>query len=141
MQNEIIFLREELKIKNHILELIITSKKWSGVMVTTTTYFIQQSVISGSAQAQNPACGVSEIRGGEDLWQWFRLEIRLNALFRSIIPQKQFIIIYASNQQIGHHTQKISNEKRCCSININGNNNITIKPLTQKIVLKFFSKT
>ena len=35
--------------------------------------------------------GVSEIRDGEDLWQWSRLEIRLNAFRRSTIPQKQFI--------------------------------------------------
>ena len=41
----------------------------------------------------NPACGVSEICDGEDLWQWSRLEIRLNAFRRSTIPQKQFIII------------------------------------------------
>ena len=67
MQNEIQFLREELKVKNHHLELIITSKK-----------------------------------------------------------------IDSSTTQIGHHKQKISDEKKCCSININGNNNITIKPLTQK---------
>ena len=36
----------------------------------------------------NPAHGVSEIRDGEDLWQWSRLEIRLNAFRRSTIPQK-----------------------------------------------------
>ena len=36
-----------------------------------------------------------------------------------------------SSQQIGQHTEKISDEKRYCSININGNNNITIKQLTQ----------
>ena len=30
--------------------------------------------------------GVPEIRDGEDLWQWFRLEIRLNNFRRSIIP-------------------------------------------------------
>ena len=41
----------------------------------------------------NPARGVSEIRDGEDLWQWSRLEIRLNAFRRSTIPQRQFIII------------------------------------------------
>ena len=41
----------------------------------------------------NPARGVSEIRDGEDLWQWSRLEIRLNAFHRSTIPQKQFFII------------------------------------------------
>ena len=41
----------------------------------------------------NPARSVSEIRDGEDLWQWSRLEIRLNTFRRSTIPQKQFIII------------------------------------------------
>ena len=41
----------------------------------------------------NPASGVLEIRDGEDLWQWSRLEIRLIAFRRSTIPQKQFIII------------------------------------------------
>ena len=41
----------------------------------------------------NPARRVSAIRDGEDLWQWSRLEIRLNAFRRSTIPQKQFIII------------------------------------------------
>ena len=35
----------------------------------------------------SPGCGVPEIRGGEDLWQWPRLEIRLNAFRRSIIPR------------------------------------------------------
>ena len=41
----------------------------------------------------NPARGMSEIRDGENLWQWPRLEIVLNAFRRSTIPQKQFIII------------------------------------------------
>ena len=41
----------------------------------------------------NPSQGVSKIRYVEDLWQWSRLEIRLNAFRLSIIPQKQFIII------------------------------------------------
>ena len=41
----------------------------------------------------NPACSVLEIRNGDDLWQWSRLEIRLNVFHRSNIPQKQFIII------------------------------------------------
>ena len=34
-----------------------------------------------------------EIHDGEDLWQWPRVEIRLNTFPRSTIPQKQFIII------------------------------------------------
>ena len=41
----------------------------------------------------NTTRGVSVIRDGEDLWQWPRLEIRLNAFRRSTIPQKQLIII------------------------------------------------
>ena len=71
-QNEIRFLREELKVKNHLLEITITSKE-----IDSST-------------------------------------------------------IYPSRQQIDSQTQKISDEKKCCLSNINGNNNITIKPLTQK---------
>ena len=41
----------------------------------------------------NPACCLSEIRNGKDLWQWSRLEIRLNTFRWSTMPQKQFIII------------------------------------------------
>ena len=72
LQNEIEFLREELRVKNHLLELSVTSK------------------------------------------------------------EIDFSTTYPFSQQIRHHTQKISDKKRRCSININGNNNITIKPLTQK---------
>ena len=45
----------------------------------------------------NPTRSVSENHDGEDLWQWSRLEIRLNAFRRSTIPQKQFIIIINVN--------------------------------------------
>ena len=41
--------------------------------------FIQLSLNSGS----NPVRGVSEIRDGEDLWQWSGLQIRLNVFCRS----------------------------------------------------------
>ena len=40
----------------------------------------------------NPACGVSEIRNGKNLWQWSQLEMRLNTFRRSTIPPKQFIM-------------------------------------------------
>ena len=43
---------------------------------------------------------VSEMRDGEDLWQWSHLEIRLNAFRRSTIPQKLFIIIITDKQQL-----------------------------------------
>ena len=58
--------------------------------------FIQLNLKRSSA-GSNPACGVPEIRGGEDLWQWTQLEIRLNVFCRSTIPQKQFIIIIISS--------------------------------------------
>ena len=35
----------------------------------------------------SPACGLSEIRDGEDLWHWSRLEIRLSTFRWPIIPQ------------------------------------------------------
>ena len=41
----------------------------------------------------NPARGVSEIHNDKDLWEWSRLEKRLNASRWSIIPQKQLITI------------------------------------------------
>ena len=50
--------------------------------------------IFGNCPSSNPIHGLSEIRDGEDLWQWSLLEIRLNAFCWSIIPQKQFIIIF-----------------------------------------------
>ena len=59
--------------------------------------------------SSNPARGVSEICNGEDLWQWSRLEIRLNAFRRSIIPQKQFIIIMfttISNKELYQTNQR-----------------------------------
>ena len=38
----------------------------------------------------NPVRGVSEIYNGENLMQWSRLKIRLNAICQSTMPQKQF---------------------------------------------------
>ena len=39
----------------------------------------------------SPACGVSEIRDGEHLWQWSQLEIRLNTFCQLTIPQNNSI--------------------------------------------------
>ena len=62
----------------------------SVVVVSGTRLYL--SLISGSGQVQTlPPC-VSEIRIGENLWQWSRLEISLNRFCRSTIPPKQFII-------------------------------------------------
>ena len=43
--------------------------------------------------SSNPDYWVLEICDFDNLWQWSRLEIILNAFRRSAIPQKHFIII------------------------------------------------
>ena len=72
--------------------LIPYTKVTSVVVVVITTAQVhsinpEPRFCAGS----NHAPGVSEIQDGEDLWQWFRLEIRVNTFRRSTIPQKIFI--------------------------------------------------
>ena len=62
------------------------------VVITTAQLYSTKPELRFCA-GSNPSRGLSEIRDGENLWQWSRLEIRLNAVCRSTIPQKQFIII------------------------------------------------
>ena len=64
-----------------------------GVVIITTAQLHSTKPELRFCACSSPARGMSEIRDGDDLWQWFRLEIRLNAFCRSTIPQKQFIII------------------------------------------------
>ena len=71
-----------------------------GVVVITTAQFHSTKPELIFCAGSNPARGVPEIRDGEDLWQWSRLEIRLNAFRRSTIPQKQFIIIITLGNDI-----------------------------------------
>ena len=65
--------------------------KHGGVVVITTAQLHSIKSELRFCACSNPARGMSEIRNDEDLWQWFRLEIRLNAFRQSTIPQKQFI--------------------------------------------------
>ena len=64
-----------------------------GVVIITTAQLHSTKPELRFCAGSSPARGMSEIRDGDDLWQWFRLEIRLNAFCQSTIPQKQFIII------------------------------------------------
>ena len=48
----------------------------------------------------NPTRSVSEIGDDENLWQWSQLKAKLNAFCRSIIQQKQFIIIIITEQNL-----------------------------------------
>ena len=69
----------------------------SGVVVITIAQLHSTKPGLRICPGSNPARRISEIRDGEDLWQWSRLEIRLNTFRRSTIPQKQFIIIIRIN--------------------------------------------
>ena len=69
----------------------------SGVVVITTTQLHSTKPEPRFRAGSSPARGVSEIRDGEDLWEWSQLEIKLNAFRQLIIPQKQFIIIICTS--------------------------------------------
>ena len=71
-----------------------------GVVVITTAQLHSTKPELRFCAGSNPARGVLEIRDGEDLWQWSRLEIRLNAFRRSTRSQKQFIIINSSSSSV-----------------------------------------
>ena len=63
-------------------------QKWCrGVVVITTAHLHSTKPELRLCAGWNPACGISEICNGEDLWQWTRLEIRLNLFCWSTIPQ------------------------------------------------------
>ena len=64
-----------------------------GVVFITTEQLHLTKPQLRFCRGSNPARSMSEIRDGEDLWQWSPLEIRLSAFHRPTIPQKQFIII------------------------------------------------
>ena len=85
-------------ISDHLPEFLITTRILNLnqflilFLITTAQLHSSKSELRFCA-GSNPAQGVSEIRDGEDLWQWSQLEIRLNTFYRSTIPQQQFIII------------------------------------------------
>ena len=61
------------------------------VVVITTARF-------HSTKPEAPACFVSEICGGEDLWQWSQLKLRLDVFHWSTTPQKKFYLSVFSDQ-------------------------------------------
>ena len=68
-------------------------KRRRGVVVITTARLHSTKPELRFCAGSNPGVSVSEIRDGEDLGQWSRLEIRVNAFRRSTIQPKQTIII------------------------------------------------
>ena len=88
-------INELFELSYNLIEKIVVP--WLVVITTAQLHSTKPKLrfCAGS----NPARCMSEIRNGEDLWQWSRLEIRLNTFCWSTIPQKQFIIIYLSSSQ------------------------------------------
>ena len=72
---------------------ILNSNWCRGVVVITTAQFHSSKPELRFCAGSHPARGVSEIRDGEDLWQWSRLEIRLRLLSVNHTT-KNFIIIH-----------------------------------------------
>ena len=73
-----------------------------GVVVITTLQLHSTKPELRFCAGSNPARGGLEICDGEGLWQWYQLEIRINAFRWSTIPQKQFIIIIITPEPIEH---------------------------------------
>ena len=83
------FSKKSVKAEMTHLKPLSESRSWRrGVVVITTAQLHSTKPELKFCAGSNPARGVPEIRDGEDLWQWSRLEIRLNALRRSTIPQR-----------------------------------------------------
>ena len=99
-----------IRCKAHKFSRLVTRmRRWHptclwrrGVVVITTAQLHSAKPELRFCAGSNPVHSGLEIRDGEDLWQWPRLEIRLNAFRRSTIPQKQFIIIMSRQITTDH---------------------------------------
>ena len=65
-----------------------------GVVVITTAQLHSTKPEVRFCAGSNPARGMSEIHDGEDLLQWSRLEIRLNAFRRSTYVGQTFAFAF-----------------------------------------------
>ena len=69
-----------------------------GVVVIAAAQFHSTKPEVRFSTSSNLARGVSDIRNGENLGQWFGLEVRLNAFCLPTIPRKHFIIIFVADR-------------------------------------------
>ena len=88
---------QEINFKSHSNTVILGKleknavRKNAGVVAITTAQLHSTKPELRFCAGSNPARGMLEIRDGEDLRQWSRLEMRINAFRRSTIPKKKFI--------------------------------------------------
>ena len=71
-----------------------------GVVVITTAQFHSTKPELRFCAGSNPSCGVSEIHDGEDLWQWSRLELKLNAFRATLIEEEKIIANYILSSKL-----------------------------------------
>ena len=75
--------------KTLLLQQLRVAFLWRrGIVVVTSVQLHSIKLELRFCASSNPARGLSEILDDESLWQWSRLEIRLNSFHRLIIPQK-----------------------------------------------------
>ena len=72
------------------MKMDVCMKRCCGVVVITIAQLYSTKPELSFCAVSNLARSMSDIRDGEDLCQWFWLEIMLNAFRWSTIPQKQF---------------------------------------------------
>ena len=99
--------------------------------------FIQISPELRPFAGSNPARGVSEIRDGKDLWQWSRLEIRLNAFRQSTIPQNNSSSsssCFSSKYSLWKYSIKYGLLFTCLFVTWNWSRNIVISKLSDIIL-------
>ena len=102
-------LKETSNLNPNLVWSIANPVPWRrGVVVITTAQLYSTKPEIRFCPGSNPARGLSEIRDGEDLWQWSRVEIRLDAFPRSTIPQNQFIIFIFIINALSKYIQEVS---------------------------------
>ena len=84
-----------------------------GEMVTAAVKLHSTNLELRFCADSNPASGALEIGEGENLLQWFLLEIRLNAFHRPTFPQKQLIIIIIIAVSLENPNNKLVIRKNC----------------------------
>ena len=75
-------------------------------MVITTAQLHSTKPELRLCAGSNPACGVLEIRNGENLWQWPWLEIKINAFKNNSSPWNR-VFCLCNNSSDNHYLQRL----------------------------------
>ena len=106
-----------------------------GVVVITTAQLHSTKPELRFCAGSNPARAGLEIRDGEDLWKWSRLEKRLNTFRRSTIPQKNNSIQHSDDKYLIYNC---STTLRCGSFFEKKHRKKSTCPALVTIIIIFF---